>query len=416
MSVFGFLVRWGSMGLGVLLLVGGVQTLISYTPRDERPRPASPAEALALASSSTDSYVTLDASLDTASVLYESAVHTPRFIKANPSQIREYALGKDGPAEDLIGTVVRVRRHLDQARIECQIVLEGSDGQTLQSMRVLAPVAGTDAMVWVVSPRVGSDEEADAWQEQPTFQGAVSRFNDLSTNVSELGYSATELRTYARDNMGLDIPPGATLVIDGQGRPGGQGPVWYAPVEGTAGNLLVRRRGDLAAPGPFVGLIDASANNADLAAAIGADPDALVVLDALRTAASENARDVMAIQVGLIGGAVFFGFGASTTWLKHALKKRRRERALAAAAALSPAHAMALGIPMPGGRSGHGPNPYQPAAAAPAAYAIPSRHTPSMQPPATTSNSGEDAALEAEMARWTSGAMGPSDQPTRRVA
>lgn len=421
MSLFGFVVRWGSMGLGAALLVGGIQRFATFTPRDEQARAATTTEILGLAGQDRDDFVTVEANLDAGVRVYDSYLTRPRFITADANQIHTLQPGKNTSRDDLVGTTVRVDHELVAARIECQIVREDSNGQSLQSLRVLSPVADTGGRLWALSPRFDGTSAADAWQDRGSFQGALTRFDDLRTNVSELGHEPREIRNYARDNLSIEIPADATVILDGQGRRDGDGSkVWYMAVAGTSGNLIVRGSSQNPPPGPFTGVVDPGSLQgwaSDVARAIGSTtPSQAVLLDTTKTAASENARDRAAIQVGLIGGVGLFGFGFSTTALKHWTKKRRRAARLTdAMGALSAAQAASLGIPRPGTPQPRAHNPYQ-QAPMPQMYGGPGRSAPAAAP---VKKSREDAALEAEMAKWTSGGPGPSqgNQDTnKRVA
>ena len=70
---------------------------------------------------------------------------------------------------------------------------------------------------------------------------------------------------------------------------------------------------------------------------------------------------------------------------------------------MAPAQAMALGIPMPGVPAPHTPNPFEHQRQMPTAFAIPSRRIPTGHTPAPIDPGSrpDDAALEAEMAKWT---------------
>lgn len=412
MSAMGFLVRWGSMALGGVLLVGGVGAALSYAPRSETPRAVTPQEALSLAGQAREVFVSLDAPLDEQTLVHESYLATPRFISVDTNQVHTLRPGKDGAGASLVGATVRAQDALEDGRIECQLVRQDSNGSSLQSMVVLSPLSGTDGQVWVASPRFQTEGEADNWQARGWYQGPLSRFDDLEENAPHIGYSAQAVREYALENLNVRIPQDATLLIDGQGlQDGGAARESYSVVSGTEGNLIVRRGSAASSKAPstgaLVGMLEAQPVPRELATLIGSsDPERAMVLDTTRTAASENAKDLQAMRVGLIGGGALFAFGAGTTYLKHRLRRfrrLRREQAAAMGLGLSPAQAMALGIPMPGVPAPHTPNPFEHQRQMPTAFAIPSRRIPTGHTPAPIDPGSrpDDAALEAEMAKWT---------------
>ena len=241
MSVFGFLVRWGSMGVGLVLLVGGVQTLLAYKPRDEKARAVTVAQAMALAATPGEHHVTVQGGLDTQGRVWDSLVSTPRFVRVDTNLTYRVRPGKDSVGEELVGATVSIEHPLTTGRIECQTVRRSSGGEDLQGLQVLAPVEDMGAKVWVLSPWCRTMEEAEAWQGRGSYRGAVSRFDDMLNNASGLGYEASHIRDYARDEMGFEIPAGAMLVIETLARSeNGAVRNSYATVAGTEGNLIVR--------------------------------------------------------------------------------------------------------------------------------------------------------------------------------
>ena len=419
MSAFGFLVRWGSMGLGIVLLVGGAQTAMTYAPRDEHAQRITPDEALASAGSGDERFVLIDARLDPDSRVYSTGLARPALTVTNTNRVHRLDPDWQGAPDDLLGVTVVLDRDLMDAAIRCMHVRERGDERTLQSMRVLSPVQDTAGSVWVLSPSLTSDDAADAWQRRGNNQGPLSRFDDLGVNATGLSHTPEQIRAFTQQEFDFTIPHDATIVVDGHGRAGGAPMPSYAAVEGTDGNLIVRvTTEDLPKQG-IEGMLDPRPlGNLDrtLASLVGAsNPARAVLLDTARTAATENARDEAAIKVGLIGGTLLLAFGAGTTWLKHKLKRRGRNAANPWADHAAQAHAAALGIPMPGApaRSATGAfpsaqaNPYQPTPM-PSRYAGPSPSDPVTRLGATArptspgaSLDPEDAALEAEIARWS---------------
>ncbi|MEZ6234234.1 MAG: hypothetical protein R3B68_08595 [Phycisphaerales bacterium] len=416
MSALGFLVRWGSMGLGIVLLVGGAQTAMTYSPRDENARSVTPGEALASIGSGDERFVSIDARLDPSTRVYSTGLASPALTLTNTNEVHILDPDWQGAPQELLGVTVSLDRGL-RPGILCETVREQNGRRTLQSVRALCRVEGTEGSVWVLSPGMSDEAATTAWRERGRYQGALSRFDDLNANAPHVSHTPAAIRDYVQRELNFTIPHDATIIFDGQGRAGGSPMASYAAVEGTDGNLIVRCTTEDLPKHAVEGMLDPrplSNHNRTLASLIGSsDPSRAVLLDTGRTAASENARDEAAIKVGLIGGTLLLAFGAGTTLLKHKLKRRRRDAASPWASHAAQTHAAALGMPMPGApaRSATGiypptqANPYQPTPM-PTQYAGPGQ-TASTRPgsarPAAAPVDPEEAALEAEIARWSGG-------------
>lgn len=433
MSLFGFLVRWGSMGLGAMLIAASVQSSLQFKPRDESAVAMSPDQVLALSGTTGDAFVQIDARLDPSTRVYDSCLNRPAFTTTDTNPIYNLDLDREDPAEELIGTTVAAHHPLMDGRIECQVVVErGGTDKQVQSYRILSPFQDTGGVVWVLSPRFYGEQDGDRWHASGSYRGPLSRFDDLKFNSTDLSHDASEIRAFARNELNFEIPADALVILDGNGRTPGEAPkVSFAAVEGTDGRLVVQCATPDLPIGTIQGMVEArpSDHTATLATMMGsASPGRAMLIDTTRTAASENARDVLAMRAGLIGGVVLLVFGAGTTALKIAIRRGRRrglDRAMAgpfgaqnAMAHLSPQQAMALGIPTPGAMAAHRYTPGPQGASRPAtgahgaAYSTPSNPYAQGQPTPGAGTQGQgapsdhDAALEAEMARWTDGQSG----------
>ncbi|MCA9289189.1 MAG: hypothetical protein KDA05_11425 [Phycisphaerales bacterium] len=414
MSAFGFLVRWGSMGLGIVLLVGGAQTAMTYTPRDENAQAVTPTEALASVSSGDERFVSIDARLDPDTRVYSTGLSRPALTRTNTNQVHPIDPDWRGAPEELLGVTVSLDRGL-RPGILCQTVREQNGQRTLQSVRALCRVEGTEGSVWVLSPSMGDEGATAAWRERGHYQGALSRFDDLNANAPQVSHTPAAIRDYAQRELNFTIPHDATIIFDGQGRAGGSPMASYAAVEGTDGNLIVRCTSEDLPKHAVEGMLDPrplGGRDRTLASMVGAsDPSRAILLDTARTAAGENARDEAAIKVGLVGGALLLAFGAGTTLIKHKLKSRARRAPGPWANHAAQTHAAALGMPMPGAPSRTATGVFQPGPANPyQPTPMPSRYAGAGQAPSTPSAGTrpaptpvdpEEAALEAEIARWS---------------
>lgn len=391
MSVLGVVIRWGSMGAGAALVACGVASLTGIGGLSETATSMTPAEALALAGQRGERFVSIEGGVEQRGRVWESLVAEPRFARVDANRDHPIVDGKVAVDESLLGVTVVVNAAVMPGPIECRRVRMNGGTETLEGMHVLAPVQGWSGMLWVLSSDVRTQEQSHQWQGRVSYRGALGRFEDIRLNVPGLGYEAAELRAYARDEMGLPIPEGALVVMESLARGEGVVQESYAAVEGTNGNLIVRLGADDERGGRLTGVLRTGRLRGwerELPGLVGpGDAANTMLLDTTTTGAAENAKGQTAMGAMLIGGSALLVFGGLATWVGAALRRRVEMEGFGG---ISPDQAIALGIPVAGPTGSH--------------------------TKAGVGLTAEDAALEAEMARWTTAGETGEVEETREAA
>ncbi len=245
------MIRWAMLFLGGLTMVAAWSLWLLPEPataEDLYVRPDQAAALLAL-SLKPDQVHWIDGRVDRANPLYRSGLPAPAFAAYRPGDTQP--LFVDGRLDldrldGLLGSSVEASGPLDARAV----VVDWTDDPAAAphaaspQRRVIAPIKGSEATVFVVSPALASKDsaEAKAWFRAPKFHGDLSLFSDLPTNTGRLHHEMESIRQRF-DEMGVFVPANAVVILPADAvvvRPAARRIAsYFLPIEGSGFTLFV---------------------------------------------------------------------------------------------------------------------------------------------------------------------------------
>ena len=231
------------VGLGSLVL--GVVGYLMHPPIPVEARSLSVAEAVALVQEGAHPriYVTVDARPAREQPIYVGLAEHPRMIlrpPAGPYPLPEPSRENLDELVSHLGTRVLHAGRMGPAHLALQGVID----RTLQedevaSVRFLAPVVGTERLLWGLSPVFDDPGRGRGWVEKTSLDGVLTRMDDIEANTETfaLSFGVDEIRAVAKKEIGIEIPPGALVIIEGDDTTPAS--LFRLPVEGSDAVLLV---------------------------------------------------------------------------------------------------------------------------------------------------------------------------------
>jgi len=333
--------RWGFIVMGVLSIVGGMTMWMNFEKLQEDAQAVSIEQAIEHTAQSKPHYVSIEAQLDTSQRIYLSGLSKPYYASHPPYEVvalNEVRQGNDHAVESLLGSRVEVSGMLDPRVLVIELIREETDQQTdkktqwVQNQRYIAPVISSQGLIFAVSPIYSPDSEAgEQWCKQSSFTGRLSRFDDLSRNVSGLGQQMQDIRQEYRLH-GIEIPQESVVVLTGRQAQDVSKEDWvglcYVPIVGSDNHLFVKLNGEqeLGIDGLISGVLKPRTGSrlSGFSHVLQTQlPDRVGVIS-LQTAAAYN-EEHQSFALGLvIHGLMFSGLG----WWMIRRKRAKRQRAL----------------------------------------------------------------------------------------
>ncbi len=337
----GTMIRWGMMIFGLLLMIASAHSWLTHKPLDESPTDFTLAQAQQwLAGDEERTFVTLSGTLDTANRLYRTHLADPSYCLLPAHEIVNLS-GPDAPPtaslHEFRGCMARVSAHLNPDTIGMVQHVWVEDGQSVEEGEVsrekyIAPVPGTNGMLFVLSPSFGPQDAASStWLARDSFTGRLARFADMDRNASGLAKSPEEIANIMR-SWGVLVSD-SSLVIMTEFENAVESGSTLVPLLDSDSTLFVevdaQREAEIARTGVITGMLKPlpQSEHHEIAFALGSlSIPAVVGLLTDQTAAEYNAGVAALHQTGFMAGLLFFGFGFGTTWLLHKIKRRNAQK------------------------------------------------------------------------------------------
>ena len=340
----------------VLAATGAAIMYVSFTAwsdLDPRPADATPIdlnEAIESVQRPGVRFIKLPAMLDTTRRIHDSGLAAPAFAAHPPHEVQPLTpTGKIEPehVQSLLGCQVQVAGPLDPKTVVIESLRYEQDEQTEQQTqvvmghRVLAPLAGSEGLVLVLSPMMDTDSGDDRpWFAKPLFTGQLSPLKDLGRNIAlPVDWAAIVKKL---STMGVDVPNDAVVIMT-ERRPatdlkGSTTARHYIPVAGSDESIFVVTTGEqeLQAADGFVGILEHASRDSYLGfeSILGADLPKHIGL--LRLVSEDPAQQQARLIVNVGFGSSVAMIGLSLLLIYRAHRRKLRELELCEQALLQP--------------------------------------------------------------------------------
>ncbi|MFG0328461.1 MAG: hypothetical protein ACF8PN_01065 [Phycisphaerales bacterium] len=345
----GALFRWGAMALGLFLMYQSVKTWWNHTPLDDTPDTVTIDELSRAASSLTPRYVSVHASLDTDHRVYRTGMSRPAYSTIPPDVVVDLS-APDAPSlndlDELVGALVSIDSTVNPMATGYIETVEVYEGESIEEGRVtaqkyLGPIIGGDNRLFAISPTYSGngEDQAVAWMSTGSMRGRLSRFNDLSSNASNVGESPGTIANWVRE-WGCPINPSDAYVIVTENQEAKSPSTWFTPVAGsnftTWVEVTASRENEIRSSGVITGIVKSwdGSRVEGWGEALGVSLPGQVATITDETAAQYNAGMAAMFKGGFMFGLFCFAFGAGTTFLLHKIRghnKRKTQEAFGAA-------------------------------------------------------------------------------------
>ena len=212
-SFGGWLVRWGLITAGAFLFVSGIYHRFTFVAMDETPMKSSVQASMTRLAKGEPQFVALDASLGEERI-FPTHLSRPPYTVYAPHEVQSVDPGKDLQA--LLGANVESSAMVNPLGvITIQVVqTDEKNNKTIKSERLIGPLLTQGLRVWVFSPSFspGSQRGKD-WVKSERFDGRLCGFDDLNANRTGLLKTSQEIRSFARQDLGIRIPTDACIIL-----------------------------------------------------------------------------------------------------------------------------------------------------------------------------------------------------------
>jgi len=313
--------KWGFILLGLFFLWGGIDNHLNYSdPVSEDAKIVDYDGLLQLIRDGESQYISFDGKLDQTGRIYTTYHDYPPYTQFAPWDIQKLdPLSRD--LDEYLGAVVEMSLGIDRTVIEMESALINEDNQkTSSSIKLAAPLMGTQAAVWVMSPpfRQSEEDKKNEWLAQRSFTGRMTRLNDLNRNNPKLQHKVSELKSTFSQTGGGFIPSAAVILdtyifpVSDKRRAKFK---YYALIEDTELALYVdiieKDEADIANSGKISGVLKSyeSKSYAGFAKVLGDSLPKRIGIVSMGSGKDFNEDNFFYTKVGVIGGLIFLGIG-----------------------------------------------------------------------------------------------------------
>ncbi|MHC4885295.1 MAG: hypothetical protein ACYTGH_09450 [Planctomycetota bacterium] len=235
----GFLMRWGLIVIGCFLIYGGISEWMTYKPIHEKASAVTVEEAVKLAASKGQHFISMDAEL-TESALYSTGLQVPRYTASSADTIHTIDFKeKELNLGPYWGAVVEAKSMMNPLFggivIQSVTTRQGENKSTITQETYFAPLLSGKNKIWVLSPAFSPNSKTkEEWKTKKSFMGRLIRLQDLNKNRSSLKKTYKEIIHYLANNQRMRISGSTWVILDGASRESltrrAKNAVYYVPV------------------------------------------------------------------------------------------------------------------------------------------------------------------------------------------
>ena len=165
------MIRWGIIAIGLYITATSYVSWVNFVPVTREADPISVEQAVALTNANHQVFVEIDGGIDLARRVYHSGIASPAYAAHPPQNVQELFSGNTINRErvmSLLGSVVTSPGPLDTRAVVIERVQEETDtatgvkSKTVTGQRILAPLQGSEAGIFIMSPELPALAASDA--------------------------------------------------------------------------------------------------------------------------------------------------------------------------------------------------------------------------------------------------------------
>ncbi len=211
--------KWGLIFLGIFFLWGGIDNHLNYSDNiNEKAETINFDKLEKLLTNKETRYIRYTGNLDPTGQIYPTFINRPKYTSYGLREVNNLSassLLKNEAINEYLGSNVKVDLPLDSTQIEIQYIREKGNTSTHQSSTYIAPLAGTNGAIWVLSPgfNMTEKEKQAEWLSKKSFTGRLSRLSDLNANVEKLSKNVGEITSLYTQKTSNYVSPNAVVIL-----------------------------------------------------------------------------------------------------------------------------------------------------------------------------------------------------------